>query len=63
MTIEDAIALADEVAQPDFLERYSEMKRKLAAFEENEFNSGAKHPELQTASTREIHEGAERDIP
>lgn len=62
MTVEEAMALADEVAQPDFLERYGEMKRKLAVYE-NEFNSGAKHEEQQRPSTREINEVAQRDIP
>lgn len=62
MTIEQAMELAAEVSQPDFLERYAEMKRKLAVYE-SEYNSGAKHSELQRPSTREIHEAAERDIP
>jgi hypothetical protein len=33
MTPEEAMELAAEVAQPDFLERYAELKRKLAAYE------------------------------
>ncbi len=33
MTIEQAMALAEEVAQPDFLERYAAMKQRLAELE------------------------------
>ena len=33
MTIEDALALAEDVASPDFLERYAEMKHRLVWLE------------------------------